>query len=58
MLASNIDLDLSVEREEYVYLTSNNPLSRSAKRYPARIILLSAIRLALIAYPAGSIGAA
>jgi hypothetical protein len=38
---------LKVEREEYVYLTSNSPFSRSAKRYPVSIIRLSAIRLAL-----------
>jgi hypothetical protein len=42
-------------------LTSYPPttrVSRSVKRYPARIILRSAIRLALTTYPGGSTGAA
>ena len=33
-------------------------VSRSAKRYPARMIRLSAMRLAVTTYPAGSTGAA
>ena len=39
-------------------LVSKQPPYRSARRYPDRITLRSAIRLALTTYPAGSTGAA
>ena len=42
---------------KHVYFVATR-VSKSDKRYPPRIIRRSAIRLALITYPAGSVGAA